>query len=179
MLGLPQQAKTTAAPNQYARLSSMNASASNNVTIRPAVIEDVKNIVGLISEMEAFYGSSDPTPVDVQAAMVRKVLFDDNMGTHVLVAHRDDTLLGLASFAFVWPAASVSRSIYLKDLYVLETHRGHGVGSQLLDAVKQLGREHECSRIDWTVDNSNDEAFGFYDRIGAFTSDKVGYRLLL
>jgi ribosomal protein S18 acetylase RimI-like enzyme len=157
----------------------MSAPASNTVTVRPAVVEDVDSIVRLIAEMGAFYGSSDPTPVDVQAAMVRKVLFDDNMGTHVVIAESNYTLVGLASFAFVWPAASASRSIYLKDLYVLEAHRGCGIGSQLLEAVKQLGREHECSRIDWTVDNSNNEAFGFYDRIGAFTSDKVGYRLLL
>lgn len=149
------------------------------ITIRPVTQDDVDDLARISSEMSAFYGSPPAHDHDARASMIRTALFDDNQGSHVLVACEEDQLIGLTSFSFVWPATAGSRSLYLKELYVIEAHRSRGIGSQLVDAVKAVGRAHGCTRIDWTVDNTNGDAFGFYDRIGGFTSDKVGYRLLL
>ena len=90
--------------------------------IRPAVEADLDGIVRVISEMGAFYGSPSPKDHEAHASMTRRALFEDNLGAHVLVACEQE-VVGLASYAFVWPATEASRSLYLKDLYVLESHR--------------------------------------------------------
>lgn len=148
-------------------------------SISPAELDDVEGIATLVAEMVVHYGAKNIAPATSQVATVREVLFEDNLGTYTLVARSQSTIVGLASYAFIWPASGGGRAIYLKDLYVTASHRGQGIGTQLMEALKDLGRQRNCARIDWLVDNANSDAFRFYQRAGGFKSDKAGYRLML
>lgn len=43
---------------------------------------------------------------------------------------------------------------------------GHGVGIQLLDAVKQSAQKHDCHRLSVTTTNDNTHALRFYQQQG-------------
>ena len=58
-------------------------------------------------------------------------------------------------------------TIYLEDLFVLESARGSGAGSRLFDHVRALGQQRGCGRMDWSVLDWNTIARDFYDRRGA------------
>jgi GNAT superfamily N-acetyltransferase len=57
--------------------------------------------------------------------------------------------------------------MYLEDLFVREKSRGKGAGSMLFDTVRELARERECGRMEWTVLDWNEIALDFYAAKGA------------
>lgn len=72
----------------------------------------------------------------------------------------------------------MTRSLYLKELYVTETFRRKGIGALLMQRLCQVAAKHECSRIEWTADQSNALAEAFYRQLGIpKNQDKTFYRV--
>jgi GNAT superfamily N-acetyltransferase len=89
-----------------------------------------------------------------------------------------DRLVGLASYSFLWPAAGVTRSLYLKELYVVEQSRHRGIGRLLISELCRIALNNGCSRVEWTADTDNPVALSFYATLGVPPqSDKQMYRL--
>jgi GNAT superfamily N-acetyltransferase len=55
-------------------------------------------------------------------------------------------------------------TMYLEDLFVLESARQSGAGSRLFEHVRELGRKRGCGRMDWQVLEWNALARDFYRR---------------
>ncbi|HEV7950936.1 MAG TPA: GNAT family acetyltransferase [Glaciihabitans sp.] len=51
-------------------------------------------------------------------------------------------------------------------LAVAETHRGSGLGRQLMAAAEHWLRTHRVVKVQLMVRSSNDAVLGFYDRLG-------------
>jgi GNAT superfamily N-acetyltransferase len=84
----------------------------------------------------------------------------------------------MAAYSFLWPAASVTRSLHLKELYVTEESRHMGIGALLMQRLCQVAVENECSRVEWTADQGNPLAEAFYGRFGTpKNQEKIFYRL--
>ncbi len=76
------------------------------------------------------------------------------------------------------PAAGVSRSLYLKELYVVEDSRQQGIGRLMMGELSRVAVEHGCSRAEWTADTDNPVAQRFYAELGVPANDsKIFYRL--
>jgi GNAT superfamily N-acetyltransferase len=58
-------------------------------------------------------------------------------------------------------------TLYLEDLFVLPEHRGHGIGSALLDHCIRLAHQRGCGRMEWTVLDWNVRAQKVYEALGA------------
>src|SRR5262249_32665703 len=117
-------------------------------------------------------------PLDDQVRQIREALFGAPAAAHALLARDDHGLAGFAAWSFLWPAVGLTRSLYLKELYVAEQYRRHGVGKLLMNALFDLARQHRCSRVEWTTDTSNGGALAFYEdlELPAYAS-KVFYRV--
>lgn len=88
--------------------------------------------------------------------------------------------IGLATYSFLWPAAGVSRSIFLTELYVSEKFRRSGIGAELMKEVFNISRAHRCSRVEWATEIDNVNAQRFYAALGAIRVEgKVSYRMNL
>ena len=69
-------------------------------------------------------------------------------------------------------------TMFLEDLFVLETARGSGAGGKLFDYVRKLGEQRGCGRMDWNVLDWNTTARDFYHRRNAqWMKDWLLYRL--
>jgi GNAT superfamily N-acetyltransferase len=69
-------------------------------------------------------------------------------------------------------------TMYLEDLFVLESARRTGAGSRLFDHVRELGRARGCGRMDWQVLEWNTLARDFYARRHAeWLKDWLTYRI--
>jgi GNAT superfamily N-acetyltransferase len=55
-------------------------------------------------------------------------------------------------------------TMYLEDLFVLESARGSGGGAMLFEYVRALGERRECGRMEWQVLDWNTLARDFYER---------------
>ena len=67
---------------------------------------------------------------------------------------------------FLWPAAGVTRSVYLKELYVSESSRKQGAGHLLMSELCRIAHKNGCDRVEWTADIDNPIALNFYATLG-------------
>jgi len=134
--------------------------------IRPATEQDFESILGLIKELALFEKAPEKVTNTVEQMKAEQAHFQ------AWVAQKNDgEIIGFALFYFVY-YTWVGKSLYLDDLYVKETYRGHKIGSKLLDKVIEIGRLNNCKRIRWQVLNWNEPAIDFYKKLGADLDDE-------
>jgi GNAT superfamily N-acetyltransferase len=140
--------------------------------------DDVAAMANLFQEMDRFYDEPNPEPLDSKVAKINILIFGSSPAAHVLLAWDDSRLTGMAAYSYLWPAAGVTQSLYLKELYVSQGYRRQGVGKLLMRRLIEVAVEHRCSRIEWTTDESNLGAQNFYQELGIDKNpSKIFYRL--
>lgn len=144
---------------------------------------DAPAIAVLLAELGTFYGETPEGTPDERAEQVRRVLSGDHPSARLLLAWggpaawAGPALVGLASWSLLWPAAGLTTSLYLKELYVAQAHRHDGVGRLLMEGIYRIAAERGCSRVEWTTDTSNTRAQQFYESLGATPlPTKIFYR---
>lgn len=144
--------------------------------IRVATEHDVSLILHLIRELAEFEQLSHE--VNATEASLREHLFGVRPYAEVLIASVEGQPAGFALFFHNYSTFLAKPGIYLEDLYVRETWRSRGVGTALLQAVRQLAVARGCGRYEWSVLNWNRRAIDFYEKMGAKPmSEWTVYRL--
>jgi GNAT superfamily N-acetyltransferase len=150
------------------------------VVVTPAGPGDAEAVAALFEEMDRFYGAESVGSRPERAQQVREALFGDVPAGAALLARDGAALVGVAAYSFLWPAVGLTRSLYLKELYVSQAHRRGGVGRRLMDALFAVAAEHGCTRMEWTTDRPNTAAQKFYADLGAPINErKLFYRVEL
>jgi GNAT superfamily N-acetyltransferase len=148
------------------------------ITIAGAAPGDEDAVAALLAELGRFYGDAPGGTPDGRAAAVRDVLFGAPPLAHALLARDGPDLAGLAAYSFLWPAAGLTASLYLKELYVAETYRRAGTGRLLMGGLAEVAKRRGLSRVEWTTDASNTGAQAFYEALGARPlTAKIFYRI--
>ncbi|TVZ02706.1 GNAT family N-acetyltransferase [Trebonia kvetii] len=122
-------------------------------------------MAALCAELDEFYGDAPQGTPPARAAQVRAALFADPPLACALLAWDGPALAGFASYSFLWPAAGLTTSLYLKELYVAAAHRRGGTGKLLMDGLYRIAADRQCSRVEWTTDTSNPGAQAFYESL--------------
>ena len=96
---------------------------------------------------------------------------------HIVVAELSEELdsesgadlVGFASAQLWWPAPVYEQilEVYLDEIYVVPEHRKEGIGSRLLDGVKDWARSKDVTRIRLGTLAANEEAISFWKNRGA------------
>jgi GNAT superfamily N-acetyltransferase len=147
------------------------------IEILAALPEDVLAMAELFQEMDRFYGEREIESIDHKAAQINAVLFDVSPLAFSLLAWDDQQLIGFAGYSFLWPAAGTTKSLYLKELYVKESHRGKCAGKRLMHELFKVAVESNCSRVEWTSDADNVDSQDFYEKLQlSVLPSKVFYR---
>lgn len=141
-------------------------------------ISDLDDLVQLLNELDAFYGDEINESIQTRIAQTKAAIFDNTSLSRAIVARNSaGEAIGFAAYSFLWPAAGSSRSLYLKELYVVQPQRGRGIGRVLMQHLFRLAKEEGCSRVEWTTDTSNVDAIRFYENLGATpVTTKIFYR---
>ena len=148
------------------------------VIVVPAEPSHVDAIAALAEEMDRFYGATDVEPLDVRRHQINDAIFGDQPSAWALLAWADDKLVGLAAYSFLWPAVGLTRSLFLKELYVVESARRSGVGKQLMRAIFATAVKRDCSRVEWQTEAVNAVARAFYSELGGKELEgRIFYRL--
>jgi GNAT superfamily N-acetyltransferase len=148
------------------------------LTTSDANPRDVAAMADLFLEMDRFYGEDVTEPTDPKIRQITSVLFGDRPLAYAVLAWDGQSLIGMAAYSFLWPAARTTKSLYLKELYVRQSHRRRGVGKLLMERIFNLAKDNDCSRVEWTTDEGNLEAQRFYEKIGVPANpSKIFYRV--
>ena len=128
--------------------------------VRKAQPADFEEVHSLIKAFAHFIGT--PETVRITTEQMRR----DKDHFHCFIAEDRGRIIGFATY-FIAYYSWTGKAVYLDDLYVLEDHRGQGIGTTLFDAVKQEGQALDCVKMRWQVSNWNHKARAFYESKGA------------
>lgn len=150
---------------------------THNLHIRPGTSDDAELIFLLISELAEYEKLTHE--VVATPASLRESIFAPNSATEVLIAEWDEQPVGFALYFTTYSTFLAKEGIYLEDVFVRPSHRGRGVGKQLLAEVARITVQRGGGRFEWSVLDWNTPAIEFYDSVGAKPqSEWIRYRIV-
>jgi GNAT superfamily N-acetyltransferase len=131
--------------------------------IRPAADADLPRILELIRSLAEYERMADRAVGTVE--MLREDL--ERGAFWCLVAEAEGEVVGFALGARTYSTFRARPSVWLEDLFVEPSHRGTGLGKQLLLEVVEMARAEGAGRVDWAVLDWNEPSIRFYEAMGA------------
>ena len=113
----------------------------------------------------AFYETEFPQPIydETWTRILRGEVL------HGLAARAGGDVIGITHYLFHPSAWTLTPVCYLQDLFVDPSHRGHGAGRALIEAVAERARAQSSTRLYWLTQAHNAPARALYDRIAKHT----------
>lgn len=138
--------------------------------IRAATPGDVATVLRFVRELAAF--EREPDAVVATEPMLTAALFGATPAAEAAIAEHEGVPVGFALFFANFSTWTGRRGLYLEDLYVMPSARGRGVGRALLRHLATLAVERGWPRFEWSVLDWNEDAIGFYRKLGAVGMDE-------
>ncbi|HEY2549211.1 MAG TPA: GNAT family N-acetyltransferase [Streptosporangiaceae bacterium] len=138
--------------------------------IRPARPADVPAICQLVRELAEYERAAEQaqaTEDDLRAA-----LFGQQPAVFAHVAETGGQVAGFALWFLNFSTWTGRHGIYLEDLYVTPSMRGHGLGRALLAELAGICVQRGYARLEWWVLDWNTPSIGFYRSLGAVPMDE-------
>lgn len=145
--------------------------------VRRARPSDATELAGLFLEMQAHYQRPVPPSMAREAAELACKPVTSTFDPRVLLAFVEQAIVGSAVLNVTFPAYELTRSLYIRDLYVMRAWRRIGVGRELVRSAVRLTVEEGFSALDWTTESTNTNARRMYEACGARQLDRTYYRL--
>lgn len=140
--------------------------------------QQCETVADLLHDMSVHYNGVGASTRQAVLNNLKHNILGPDSGVRLVVATADDQAVGLACISLLYPAPKEQAQLFMKELYVLSSHRGRGIADAIMRWLAQYAVEKHCLRFDWTVDADNQKALDFYDALGAKrVSEKYYYRL--
>jgi GNAT superfamily N-acetyltransferase len=110
---------------------------------------------------------------DERAVQTWQWITNGEHGLRAFVVEGDDSdgsLVGLAHVRTIAQPLEGTTALYLDDLYVAESARGHGIATELLAFLRTLAMTEGRSGISWITADDNAAAQRVYDRVATRTT---------
>jgi GNAT superfamily N-acetyltransferase len=139
--------------------------AVTHFSVRPAEPADVTHIHAMIVELAVFEKLEHM--VVATEELLHDGLFGARPACEAIIGEENGEVVAFALFFHNFSTFLTKKGLYLEDLYVRQSHRGKGYGTQLLSKLAQIAVERNCGRFEWSVLDWNEPAIGFYKTMGA------------
>jgi GNAT superfamily N-acetyltransferase len=147
-----------------------------SLTIRPARSADTSLIFNLIRELAEYERLAHE--VDAAREMIGEALFGEKPRVFCDMAEWAGEAAGFALWFYNFSTFRGRHGIYLEDLFVRPSLRGHGIGKALLQGLARRCANEGLTRLEWSVLDWNEPSIGFYRSLGAVAKDEwTVYRL--
>ncbi|MFT7047115.1 MAG: ribosomal protein S18 acetylase RimI-like enzyme [Celeribacter sp.] len=140
------------------------------ITIRPARRSDCRALARMIEELAKHHGD---VPLISEDAL-RASVFATEPWLTILVAQREERLVGYAGLLRGFKLHFGHRTLDLHHLYISNDMRGKGVGRQLIDASIKMARELECVELTVSTQSHNIAAQNTYTACGFAKMQSTG-----
>ena len=134
------------------------------VRVRPARLDEAVLLAEMANDLNEHVGIYGRP---FTAERVRADGFGDTAAFTPLVAELDGAVAGYAFFTLGYNTDMAARSMWLHDIFVKPSARGHGVGLALMAAVAAETLRLGGRSLEWGVHSGNAGALEFYRGLGA------------
>jgi len=139
------------------------------VNVRDAELADVPAVLALMAELAEHEGLRQYFTLTPE--LLAQFSLGEPKRFHVVVATADAAVVGYATYLFQFHPWTAHEYLFVDDVYVASSHRGHGVGTMLMDRVAAIAVEHDV-HARWHVELTNRRAQDFYTVLGAELRDR-------
>ncbi len=140
-----------------------------SISVRKAIPQDVETIHKFIYELAAFEKLSEQCTISIDA--LKDMMFEEK-ALRAVIAEEDGVAVGMATYYFFKIATfSGKKVLYIEDLYITESARGKGYGTQIFDFLRGISKDKNCSRMEWKCLDWNSPTIAFYEKMGGKLSD--------
>ena len=154
------------------------AHAAKGFHVRRSIPADAAALAVLWSEMQQHYAQPVTNAIARAAARAACRFSNNEFNPRTLIAvSRKGDLVASLVLNVTFPARELSKSLYIRDLYVSKDWRRFGIARSLLRAAAALTIAEGFSSLDWTTDANNIGARSLYEGAGAREMTRVYYRL--
>jgi GNAT superfamily N-acetyltransferase len=137
----------------------------SRLRIRPGTRRDARTILALIRGLAEYERLAHE--VEATLARIHRHGFGRRRYFETLLCFDGRDAVGFALYFFTYSTFLARPTLYLEDLFVVPSARGHGAGKALLAALARIAIRRGCGRMEWAVLDWNTPAIGFYERLGA------------
>jgi diamine N-acetyltransferase len=143
------------------------------ITVRPAMLADVPRLLPLVETYWRFEGLTHFEERLVQEQITR-LLTHRHLGAGWIAEDAGEPV-GYVLAAYIFSLEHLGLTGEIDELFVVESHRGHGTGQALLLTAEQALQRAGCTNIALQLGRSNEKARRFYLSQGY--APRPGYEL--
>jgi GNAT superfamily N-acetyltransferase len=133
--------------------------------IEPASEKDVPVLLDFIKGIAEYERLSHAMVATEES--LRETLFGTSPAAEVIIGYAEQEPAGYAVFFQHYSTFAGRPGVYLEDLFVWPEWRRAGLGRQIMGYLARLARERGCGYMQWLVLDWNENALGFYRKLGA------------
>ena len=137
---------------------------SEDFTIRFATPADAEIIYSLVRHLADTTGQQHRFRSRVEDII--KYGFSDDPQFEALLAEQDGSVVGLCLYFYDFSSWRGQLGVYIQDLVVDGNARARGIGRALMREAARNGREHGATHLRLTVEQDNETAIRFYEKLG-------------
>ncbi len=142
---------------------SRTSSFAGNITVRRPTAADIPGLAAHFAEMQTHYDCPVSDAVATDAATLACKPPTATFDPRVLIATVSDSIVGSLVMNVTFPASALTKSLYIRDLYVAKRMRRSQVGKMLITAATTLAAAEGFSAVEWTTDSANKGARKLYE----------------
>ncbi|MFC9255433.1 GNAT family N-acetyltransferase [Amycolatopsis thailandensis] len=145
------------------------------ITIRRARREDVAAIVGMLADDQI--GSTRDSADDLTPYLKAFEEIDTDPAQLLIVADDDGQAVGTLQLSII-PGLARKGALrgQIEAVRVRASHRGSGLGGELMAWAIEESRRRGCALVQLTSDVKREDAHRFYERLG-FEATHTGFKL--
>jgi len=131
--------------------------------LRPDLFDAFVDLIVALAEYEKL-----PPPDAAARARLYSDAFEQNPPRYqALLARKGNEMCGYCLYFETYSSFFAKPTLYVEDILVLPSWRGHGIGTALMKTLARIAFERGCGRMEWVVLDWNEPAHHFYATLGA------------
>jgi diamine N-acetyltransferase len=134
------------------------------ISIARATPADLESLLPILRHMQEADPWTEPFHEPTVRAALAELLQNPVYGV-IYIAHLDSALIGYVAICFDYSLEYRGKGAWIDELFVESSHRGKGIGTQLLDLAETASREHNAKFLHLEVTHGN-AAIELYRRRG-------------
>lgn len=134
------------------------------MVIQLATCDDIDSLLPLLRQMQRDDPWAERFDESTARRNLRELLTEPVCGLVYIVRH-DQTPVGYMVICFDFSLEYRGKGAWVDELFVSPTHRGKGIGTQLLDLAETASRQHGAKTLHLEVNHGN-RAIELYRRRG-------------